>query len=399
MITSAIVWDHRRRTKPGTEGPLEVRITIDRKTYHINTGIKIRQNEWKAGVIVNRANSDTLNTRLNTIYKKIEEEINAIISEGRTVDVTDIRRRAWATTVDASSTSFLDWVEEQISILTLAPGSIQHYRTMLLRLTEFDTIRRWADITAENIVKWDAWLHHLTKPQSDAEIKAHIKPEYISDGGIYNYHKCLKALLNRAVVFDRIQQNPYVRLRGKFKRGDRERIDYLTEEEVESFKALRPVPGSNIAMARDLFIFQLYTGLSYSDMQQFSIEDYKLIDGKWINTGERIKTGIPYISQLLPPAVEILEKYNYQLPHLNNADYNKYLKALGLACGIERPIHSHMARHTFATWMLRQGVPIEHVSRMLGHTNITQTQRYAKVVAADIHTDFERVAKTLKKKR
>ena len=152
-------------------------------------------------------------------------------------------------------------------------------------------------------------------------------------------------------------------------------------------------------MARDLFIFQLYTGLSYSDMQQFSIEDYKLIDGKWINTGERIKTGIPYISQLLPPAVEILEKYNYQLPHLNNADYNKYLKALGLACGIERPIHSHMARHTFATWMLRQGVPIEHVSRMLGHTNITQTQRYAKVVAADIHTDFERVAKTLKKKR
>jgi integrase len=223
--------------------------------------------------------------------------------------------------------------------------------------------------------------------------------ETISDGAVFNYHKCLKALLNRAVLFDRIQQNPYDRLKGKFKRGDRERIDFLTDEEMAAFESLHPVAGSKMAMARDLFVFQLYTGLAYSDTQTFDIGDYKLIDGVWKNTGERIKTGVAYTSQLLPPVVEILERYNWQVPHLDNSDYNLCLKALGMACGIERPLHSHMARHTFATWMLRHGIPIEHVSKMLGHTNITQTQRYARIVAEDIHDDFERVSEMMKDRK
>ena len=88
-----------------------------------------------------------------------------------------------------------------------------------------------------------------------------------------------------------------------------------------------------------------------------------------------------------------------QVPHLDNADYNRCLKLLGEAAGIERPMHSHMARHTFATYMLRNGVPIEHVSKMVGHTNITQTQRYAKIVAADIHSDFDMISKKLKTKK
>ena len=273
---------------------------------------------------------------------------------------------------------------------------MQHYQTMLIRLNDFNTIRRWKDLTVENIYKWDAYLHKITKPQSDADIKAGKPAEPISDGAIYNYHKCLKALLNRAVLFDRLKQNPYDRLRGQFKRGDRERIDYLTDEEMKAFESLHPVAGSKMAMARDLFVFQLYTGLAYSDTQNFDIADYKLIDGTWKNTGERIKTGVAYTSQLLPPVVAILERYNWQVPRLDNSDYNLCLKALGMACGIERPLHSHMARHTFATWMLRHGVPIEHVSKMLGHTNITQTQRYAKIVAADIHDDFERIAEEMK---
>ena len=125
----------------------------------------------------------------------------------------------------------------------------------------------------ENIYKWDANLHKITKPQSDADIKAGKPADPISDGSIYNYHKCLKALLNRAVLFDRLKQNPYDRLKGKFKRGDRERIDYLTDEEMKAFESLHPVHGSKMAMARDLFVFQLYTGLAYSDTQTFDIGD------------------------------------------------------------------------------------------------------------------------------
>ena len=399
MITTAIVWDHRGRTNAGCEGPLEVRVTVDRKPYYINTGIKVRKTEWKAGTIVNRPDADSLRTRLYILIKKIEAEINAAIEDGRTIDVADIKRRAWVLVADESSTSFLEWCSDQIDQLTHSGGTMQHYLTMLTRLNDFDTIRRWQDLTVENIYKWDAYLHKITKPQSDADIKAGKPAEPISDGSIYNYHKCLKALLNRAVLFDRLRQNPYDRLKGKFKRGDRERIDFLTDEEMAAFESLHPMSGSKMSMARDLFVFQMFTGLAYSDAQNFDIGDYKLIDGVWKNTGERIKTGVAYTSQLLPPVVEILERYNWQVPHLDNADYNRCLKALGMACGIERPLHSHMARHTFATWMLRHGVPIEHVSKMLGHTNITQTQRYAKIVAADIHDDFERIADELNKKQ
>ena len=364
-------------------------MTVDRKPYYINTGIKVRKNEFKAGTIVNRPDADTLRTRLNIIYHKIEDAINAAINAGIQIDVADIKRRAWVLVADESSTSFLEWCRDQIDMLTHSEGTLKHYQTMLSRLQDFDTIRRWQDLTVENIYKWDAYLHKLTKPQTD---------DPISDGAIYNYHKCLKALLNRAVLFDRLQQNPYDRLKGKFKRGDRERIDYLTDEEMAAFESLHPVAGSKMAMARDLFVFQIYTGLAYSDTQNFDIGDYKLIDGVWKNTGERIKTGVAYTSQLLPPVVAILERYDWQVPRLDNSDYNLCLKALGMACGIERPLHSHMARHTFATWMLRHGVPIEHVSKMLGHTNITQTQRYAKIVAADIHDDFDRIANELKDK-
>lgn len=373
-------------------------MTVDRKPYYINTGIKVRKNEFKAGTIVNRPDADTLRARLNILYKKIETEVNAAIDEGIQIDVADIKRRAWVLMADESSTSFLEWCRDQLEQLTLSEGTLKHYQTMLARLYDFDTIRRWRDVTVENIYKWDSYLHRITKPQSDADAKMGKQMVTISDASIYNYHKCLKALLNRAVLFDRIQQNPYDRLKGKFKRGDRERIDFLTDEEMKAFESLHPVQGSKMAMARDLFVFQLYTGLAYSDTQTFDIGDYKLIDGVWKNTGERIKTGVAYTSQLLPPVVEILERYQWQVPRLDNSDYNLCLKALGMACGIERPLHSHMARHTFATWMLRHGVPIEHVSKMLGHTNITQTQRYAKIVAADIHDDFDRIAEEMKNK-
>lgn len=81
-----------------------------------------------------------------------------------------------------------------------------------------------------------------------------------------------------------------------------------------------------------------------------------------------------------------------KVPKIDNADYNKLLKVLGMAAGIRTKLHSHIARHTFATWALSHGVKIENVSKMLGHTNIVQTQRYAKVLAEDVHADYENLA-------
>jgi site-specific recombinase XerD len=240
-------------------------------------------------------------------------------------------------------------------------------------------------LTTENISEFDAWLHKRKLSTGEA----------ITDAAVYKYHKCLKAILNRAVMFDKIDRNPYDRL--KFRRGESESIEYLTEDEMKAIEKLKVPTGTQIEVARDLFIFQMYTGLSYSDTQAFDFSQYKKVKDKWINTEERIKTGVAYVSSLLPPAVAVLEKYGWTVPKIDNADYNHLLKVVGTMANISTKMHTHLARHTFATWMLRNGAKIENVSRMLGHTNIRQTQRYAKVLAESVHDDFDMVAEKMKK--
>ena len=250
-------------------------------------------------------------------------------------------------------------------------------------------------LTVENIYALDAWLHSLCKAQPTGGRQTGLAPERISDAGVYNYHKRLKALINRAVRIGKIDINPYDRLRGEFKRGDKENVEYLTEEQMQKVMDISPVPGSQVAMARDLFIFQMYTGLGYADTQIFDLSQYREIDGKWRFVGKRVKTGVPYVSMLLPPVVDMLKRNGWRVPKMNNQRYNQMLKAIGMVIGIER-LHSHMGRHTFATWMLSNGSKIENVSKMLGHTDIKMTQRYAEVLAKDVYDDFERVAKTIK---
>ena len=398
-ITNSIVWDHRGRVADGGLGQLEVRITIDRKSYYIGTGIKCHKSEFVAGQIVNCPGARELNERLAIIYSKVLAYVNTCVENNVAINTEDIRKEVWLLVdMQTDRPSFIEWVEKQLPMLNLAEGTVKHYLPLVSRLTDFGKIRKWQDVTVENIVEWDAYLRTITKPISDARRKAGVKPQHLGDGAIWNYHKNLKMLLNRAVLFDLLQQNPYDRLRGKFSRGTKESVEYLTEEEMRQFEGMILPMGSPLDVAHDLFIFQMWTGLSFSDAQSFDINDYKWDGHRWNNTGERIKTGVPYVSSILPPALHVLEKYGMKVPKMNNADYNRQLKALQVMTGIKTRLHSHLARHTFATYMLRNGVKIENVSRMLGHTNITQTQRYAKVLAQDVHDDFERIEKKLNKK-
>lgn len=188
-------------------------------------------------------------------------------------------------------------------------------------------------------------------------------------------------------------------MRGVFSKGDRESTEYLTEDEMQLIINFAPAPGSFMEKARDLFIFQMFTGLAYADMQAFDISAYKKVDGKWRIIGSRIKTGQPFVNQLLPPAVEVLERYGMTIPRMTNQVYNRELKLVGKAAGITYPLHSHLARHTFATYMLRNGVKIENLAKMLGHTNIKQTQRYAKVLAESVHEDFDKIEQIIINKK
>ena len=396
MITQKIVFDRRKTASRTHEGIIEIRVIIDRKAIYLSTGVRVHKNEWAAGMIVNRPDAEVLNQRLAIMSEKVGRAVNGAVKQSVKLDTESIKQAVWQFVESKSDEpTFVSWCEKQIPLLGISDGTAKHYKSLITKLTEYGKMTKWQDLTVENIANFDAWLHQQTKPLSDARRKAGAKPEKLSDSGIYNYHKCLKALLNRALSFDKIGRNPYDHLKGKFKRGERENPEYLTEDEMKRFEAIILPQGSELDVVHDLFIFQMYTGLPYSDMQAFDASDYKYDGEAWKRVGERIKTGVPYVSQLLPPAVKVLEKYGWEIPQLSNADYNRHLKALGQMASIKTRLHSHLARHTFATWMLSHNIPIEHVSKMLGHTNITQTQRYAKVLAQSVYDDFSKVAETM----
>ena len=396
--TTAVVFDRKKKANRETEGLLEIRVTVARKTYYINTGVRVRRKEW-AGAVIRRADADALNERLGMMVRRVSEEINRCMDEQREIDIAEIREKVFGVKEQKAVEPdvLLNWVDAQIRQLNVTAGTRQHFRVMQRRLEEFGRMRQWEDLTTERIYEWDAWLHRLTKPQSKADVQAKRKAQPITAAAIHNYHKDLKSLLSRAVKMGKIEMNPYDRLRGEFKKCENESTEYLTEDEMRALESLHPLEGTQMAAARDLFVFQMYTGLSYSDAQAFDIKDYKKVGDKWVNVGERIKTGVAYVSQLLPPVVEVLERYGWQVPKIDNTKYNRCLKDIQKVLGFSSKLHSHLARHTFATWMLSNGVPLEHVSKMVGHSNIRQTQRYAKVMPKAVYDDFDRVAKRLEK--
>lgn len=152
---------------------------------------------------------------------------------------------------------------------------------------------------------------------------------------------------------------------------------------------------------RDVFVFACYTGLSYIDTYNLSEENITLgvDDHKWI-TGRRQKSDKVFAVPLLPKAMRILNQYENDSPHsirnsgkcfpvYSNQKMNKYLKELGEICGVKKKLTFHTARHTFATTVtLANDIPIETVSEMLGHTKLSTTQIYAKVIRQKVSRDM-----------
>lgn len=156
-----------------------------------------------------------------------------------------------------------------------------------------------------------------------------------------------------------------------------EKLDYnvLSKKELDKLYGF-VCSDERIESVKNLFVFQCYTGLSYSDMANLTIQD---IDNDVI-IGKRKKTDVQFVIPLLPVAKEILIKYNYNLPIISNQKYNQYLKVLGDYCGMNRNLHSHLGRHTFACLLLNSGVDMKTISRSLGHTSIKTTERiYAQM--------------------
>ena len=171
---------------------------------------------------------------------------------------------------------------------------------------------------------------------------------------------------------------------------DRCSLDRLMNIEFEDLE-------EEMGTARDLFVFACHTGAAYCDLMELSKAHLMRDDeGSFWLKFNRQKTGVLCRIKLLPEAIRIIEKYKSDereslLPQMKYATYQSYLKALRLRAGIAFPFTTHTARHTFATLItLEQGVPIETVSKMLGHSNVSMTERYAKVTPQKLFVEFER---------
>lgn len=402
MITTTIIYNHRQRIGKDGTAPVEVRIIVDRKSYYINTGVRVRPREWKFGMVVNRGDADTLNDRLRLMLERVDRQVNDCLYHGQQINAADIRKRVWAPDgrrIIETGEDMLSWMDAEIRKLHVVKRTKDHYFVTLLALTESGIMRNWSDLTIENIHRWDDYLHSIKKHQTEAEIKAHKPVEYIKQCTVRNYHKDIKALLARALNVGIIAANPYDRMKGEIKRGDKETVEFLTDEERERIENLTMTEGSTINTVRDMFLFQCYTGMAYSDMMAFRLEKCQKDGDKLTYSAPRIKTGVTFYISLLPKALDIVKKYGGKIPKVADQTCNANLKTIADITGITKKVTTHVGRHTFATWMLRQQVPMERVQKMLGHSSITQTQRYAKVLAEDVYGEFDRISKKEKKRQ
>tara|TARA_R110000751_G_scaffold256089_1_gene355589 strand:+ start:193 stop:1329 length:1137 start_codon:yes stop_codon:yes gene_type:complete len=268
----------------------------------------------------------------------------------------------------------------------ISKASAQRYWTCHNHLQQFireqfnEKDYRLKDIDYSFITKFE----HFLKTKRNCNHNSALK--YVN-----NFKKIIRiALANKWMTHD-----PLINYRVKFEPVERE---FLSQEEVDTLWT-KELHFDRLILVRDMFVFSCYTGLAYSDVEKLSKSDISLgIDGsRWIRIN-RTKTGTKSSIPLLPVAEQILERYadhpevensERVIPVFSNQKSNAFLKEIAIMCGITKPLTTHLARHTFATTItLTNGVPIETVSRMLGHQSLRTTQHYAKIVDRKISDDM-----------
>lgn len=277
--------------------------------------------------------------------------------------------------------SFLDFMEEAILKDDLAPYTKQQRLVALRSLREFGQIVTFADLTPANIQDYDGWLRMSRNGKRYAGTT------------IDNYHKRVHKYIHKAYERGIIERDPYDCV--KIVHGKNKERKPLLEQELVLLRDAE-IKDKCLERVRDLFIFAAYTGLAYVDAAAFDFETMtEQLGGIYYIDGKRTKTGSDFYTPILPPAMDVLKKYNFKLPFISNQKVNMYLHVLEKQLGIKKSISYHVARHTFATVVLSYNVPIDKVARMLGHKNIKTTQIYAKILKTSIQDQGERLAKMM----
>lgn len=374
------VFDRKKKASATTTGVVEIEVIFNRtQRKTLSSGIELYANQWEDGIIVRHAESKKLNRKITDLIKNYEGIARSLIQDGK-----EVTYQTFSASLERKSgkfgTDFIEFCYYVMDMRGLRASTLRAHKHTLETLRESRIIRTFDDLTPENIKRFDMWLRQQDPNREQPTL--------------YNYHKRLRPYINEAVALGIIEESPYMKF--KVERGKNKPKNALNEEELATIRAL-DLSDDGLSKARDLFIFCCYTGLAYADMDAFDFsKDVVTVHGHHYIDKQRVKTGTKFYTPILPPAMAILEKYDYQLPRITQQAYNRLLKCIGSLIKTRKNLSSHIARYTFATTvLLGNDVPIESVSKMMGHTSIQITQVYAKILNSSIEKQAERLANIL----
>ena len=381
--------------------PIYIRITLNSIRWEYSTKHFIDLKNWDAKNSKIRGNGKEAST-INGQVELVKTKVNSILLEynfkDEVLELETIKESIQGNPKKQRTLiPIFQHHNEQMKALVpqeYAPGTLERYETSLKHTQDFLHYQyKVKDIALDKI-------NHAFIMDYDFYLR---KERGCNNNTTVKYLKNFKKIINLCLANDWMQKDPFVNYKAKLDKVDR---IFLSKEELQIIYN-KDFPTERLNLVKDIFIFSCFTGLAYVDIANLTKSHIvNGIDGNlWIHT-KRQKTNTATKVPLLPTAQEIIAKYaNHPacstgklLPIYSNQKMNAYLKEIAALSGIDKELTFHCARHTFATTVtLSNGVSIESVSKMLGHTNIKTTQHYARITEEKISQDMEQLTFRTKK--
>jgi len=384
------------KDKEASQYPIYIRITLDGQRAEISTKRESNPNIWNKVTGRQQGSKEPvkqLNSYLDGLVNQIYECRDQLIRNGIAVTTEAIKRRFSGE--DEKARMLVSIFEQHNDDLKKLIGkeyslsTLTRYKTSLQHVVEF--MKKRYGISDINIKKLDhAFIN---------DFNFYLRTEKsCNNNSAVKYIKNFRKVVRLSLLNGWLDKDPFIQFKVKVKEVERV---FLSDEELHALQE-KKFKIERISQVRDVFVFSCYTGLAYVDVKKLSSNNIVLgIDGNhWIHT-HRTKTETPSNIPLLPAAIDIIEKYKKHplcinksvlLPVLSNQKMNAYLKEIADVCEINKDLTFHIARHTFATTVtLNNDVPIESVSKMLGHKSLRTTQHYAKILDKKVSHDMDKL--------
>ncbi|MBP0904042.1 site-specific integrase [Mariniflexile gromovii] len=404
--TFSVLFFTRKLSNSADKLSIYARITVNGKRSEISLKRIVLVSEWDVNKARCRGNTykiKFLNAYLDEVYSKLLDCQKQLFVEGKMVSANSIKARFLGE--DENHRTLRDIIEyhnlNMIDVLKF--GTMKNYYTTEKYLYKF-----LGDVLKANDI-YLKQLNHSFICDFEIFLRNHKNPKNeltLRNNGVMKHLERLKKIINLACKLEWINKNPFQMFQLKFKKFDRQ---YLSERELELIENTF-FTKEGLERVKDCFLFACYTGLSYVDVKMLKSNHItRGIDNNyWIFT-KREKTNETVKIPILPKALQIIKKYKALsklnndekvLPLYSNQKINVYLKDIAIDCGIHKNLTFHVARHTFATTvMLSNGVPLETVSKLLGHTKLSTTQIYARVVETKISEDIDNLLQRFERKK